>query len=59
MTTTSMEIRVREAQLAAIREALRQTGGNVTEAARVLGTLRNTLYLIVRRAGATMEELRP
>lgn len=59
MKTTSMEIRVQEAQLAAIREALREAGGRVADAARLLGTTRDTLYRIVRRAGATMEELRP
>lgn len=58
MRTTSMEIRVQEAQLAAIRDALRQTGGNATEAARLLGRTRDNLYWIARRAGVTMEELR-
>lgn len=59
MKTTSMEIRVREAQLTAIRDALREANGRVVEAARLLGESRNTLYLIARRAGVRMEDLRP
>lgn len=59
MMTTSMEILVQEVQLAAIRDALRKANGRVVDAARLLGTTRDTLYRIVRRAGATMEELRP
>ena len=56
--TKSMKIQVQAVQLAAIREALHSTKGNARTAAERLGCSRNALYLIVRRAGVTMEDIR-
>jgi Nif-specific regulatory protein len=40
----------------AIRQALRQTGGNITQAARLLGVVRDTLASKIKKKGLTRED---
>ena len=42
---------VREAERRAVRRALEQAGGNRTEAARILGVSRRTLYSKIEELG--------
>ena len=48
-TTLQMPMKLAEAEEMLIKQALEQSGGNISEAAPVLGTNRPHIYRVIRR----------
>lgn len=49
---------MRELRIAAMREALAETGNNVAQAAKLLGVSRKTLYRMMEEGGVRLEIIR-